>query len=98
LLPGAFVKDARSAKTPTPTFPLHHIPHHTRSQPPCPAPAQKISLGFAPNKTPTLRFSCDRQPRSFFPSPQSPAMADATNTNDELYPIAVLIDELKVWR
>ena len=25
-------------------------------------------------------------------------MADAPNTNDELYPIAVLIDELKVWR
>ena len=25
-------------------------------------------------------------------------MADATNSNDELYPIAVLIDELKVWR
>ena len=25
-------------------------------------------------------------------------MADATNANDELYPIAVLIDELKVWR
>jgi hypothetical protein len=24
-------------------------------------------------------------------------MADAANTNDELYPIAVLIDELKVW-
>lgn len=24
-------------------------------------------------------------------------MADATNANDELYPIAVLIDELKVW-
>lgn len=25
-------------------------------------------------------------------------MADAPNTNDELYPIAVLIDELKVRR
>jgi len=25
-------------------------------------------------------------------------MADATNASDELYPIAVLIDELKVWR
>jgi len=25
-------------------------------------------------------------------------MADATNTTDELYPIAVLIDELKVRR
>lgn len=25
-------------------------------------------------------------------------MADATNTSDELYPIAVLIDELKVRR
>ena len=25
-------------------------------------------------------------------------MADATNTNDELYPIAVLIDELKVGK
>ena len=25
-------------------------------------------------------------------------MADAPNANDELYPIAVLIDELKVWR
>ncbi|MDA4133031.1 MAG: hypothetical protein OK454_07905, partial [Thaumarchaeota archaeon] len=40
-----------------------------------------------------------RRPRPQLLSlPPSPAMAETPNANDELYPIAVLIDELKVFR
>ena len=69
-------------------------------QPPC--PAQRLFKNSARilseqhNNIPTLEFLCGNSalPLSVH---KSPAMADATNPPiDELYPIAVLIDELKV--
>jgi hypothetical protein len=93
-----FVKDARSANT----HPLSHcITSRTTRHlsPPCPAPTQKFSPESPKEqkqRTTALRFPATNSVLSL--STQSPAMADATNTNDELYPIAVLIDELKVWR
>jgi hypothetical protein len=80
---------------------LHHIPHphRTRSPAALPSACPKNQPWSAPKNQNTdspIRFPATA--RALFLSTQSPAMADATNTNDELYPIAVLIDELKVWR
>lgn len=64
------IHSSRTPGRPTPTFPLHHIPHHTRSQPPCPAPAQKFrpaSPQTQPQQSDSLDFPAITVP---FLSPQ----------------------------
>ena len=75
---------------------MHHARTRRRTRSQRPSPKQTPTS--PQNNRPQPAYPSPRDPRASTHKYTPPIMADATNASDELYPIAVLIDELKVWR